>query len=134
MPNWKKFKNITQNMIEQMLGAEPVTITVHEKIGYDFETGETNVVDKVIETKVGLMPVTKDDIDYIPEGKTDRIVRKMYSTVEIDKTAIIYTPNDKRSYKVIVPSARLCAGGLDHAWRTFIAEIDTDYTGTEGGE
>lgn len=134
MPNWKKFNKITQNMIETMLGAEPATIIVHERIGYDFETGETSVTDKRIDINVGLMPITKDDIDYIPEGKTDKIVRKMYSTIEIDKTAIIYTPNDGRTYKVIVPSARLCAGGMNHAWRTFIAETDTDYVQTSASE
>lgn len=134
MPNWKKFNKITQNMIETMLGAEPATIIVHERIGYDFETGETSVTDKRIDINVGLMPITKDDIDYIPEGKTDKIVRKMYSTIEIDKTAIIYTPNDGRTYKVIVPSARLCAGGINHAWRTFIAETDTDYVQTSASE
>ena len=126
-PNWKKFQNITQNMIETMLGAEPVTVTVHEQVGYDFETGESSTVDNVQNITVGLMPITKDDIDYIPEGKTDRVVRKMYSTIEIDNTALIYTPKKEKTYKVIVPSARLCAGGMNHAWRTFIAEIDTDY-------
>ena len=52
-PNWKKFQNITQNMIETMLGAEPVTVTVHEQVGYNFETGESSTVDNVQNITVG---------------------------------------------------------------------------------
>ena len=126
-PNWKKFKSISHAMIENLLGDEPVKIIIKPDISYDYENGEiVEGNEETIELKSALIPLNKDDLVELPEGYRDKQVRKLYTIQEISDTAIILTVNDDIQYKVIVPSIRLCAGGLDHAWKTVIAKIETD--------
>lgn len=125
-PNWKKFQNITHNMIEDMLGGMPCTITTPSYVVYDTLTGEEKVNNEVTHINLTLIPTNKDDLKDLPEGLRDRKIAKIYTVEPIEGSPIITTDFDGINYEVVVPSVAYTAGGMVHCYRTFIAKIETD--------
>ena len=126
-PNWSRFKTVVQRMIEADLGADTCTITIPPDSSYDFGEGEQDSGSEDGTTssiKVALIPTNKDDFDYIPEGFRERQIRKIFSVSPLDRTMKIISDFDDTQFEIIVPSAAFRAGGLTHAYRTFVARIE----------
>lgn len=125
-PNWSRFKTVVQRMIEADLGADTCTITIPPDSSYDFGEGEQSIAGtgSNYEIKIALIPTNKDDFDYIPEGFRERKIRKIFSVAPLDRTMKITSDFDDTQFEIIVPSAAFRAGGLTHAYRTFVARIE----------
>ena len=125
MPNWNRFQNIVKRMIESDLGGDTCTIIIPPDSSYDFGDGEqTSGAGSSSSIKVALIPTNKDDFDYIPEGFRTRQIRKIFSVSPLDRTMKITSDFDDTQFEIIVPSAAYRAGGLTHAYRTFVARIE----------
>lgn len=125
MPNWKKFQKIATQMIEQDLGGEKCSIKIPTTTTYDFINGEIEGEDIFEELQTALIPVNKDDLQDLPSGLRDKIIRKIYTTTFIPKNAIITSIFDNCEYEVIIPCCALTAGGLIHGYRTFLGKVET---------
>ena len=125
-PNWNRFQTIVKRMIETDLGADTCTITIPPDSSYDFGEGEQSIAGtgSNYEIKIVLIPTNKDDFDYIPEGFRERQIRKIFSVAPLDRTMKITSDFDDTQFEIIVPSAAYRAGGLTHAYRTFVARIE----------
>ena len=125
-PNWLRFQNKVKQMIETDLGADTCTITIPPDSSYDFGEGEQSITGtgSNYEIKIALIPTNKDDFDYIPEGFRKRQIRKIFSVAPLDRTMKITSDFDDTQFEIIVPSAAFRAGGLTHAYRTFVARIE----------
>jgi len=125
-PNWLRFQNKVKQMIETDLGADTCTITIPPDSSYDFGEGEQSIAGtgSNYEIKIALIPTNKDDFDYIPEGFRERKIRKIFSVAPLDRTMKITSDFDDTQFEIIVPSAAFRAGGLTHAYRTFVARIE----------
>lgn len=124
-PNWLRFQNKVKQMIETDLGADTCTITIPPDSSYDFGEGEqTTGTGSETSITVALIPTNKDDFDYIPEGFKKRQIRKIFSVAPLDRTMKITSDFDDTEFEIIVPSAAYRAGGLTHAYRTFVARIE----------
>lgn len=125
-PNWLRFQNKVKQMIEADLGADTCTITIPPDSSYDFGEGEQSIAGtgSNYEIKIALIPTNKDDFDYIPEGFRERKIRKIFSVAPLDRTMKITSDFDDTQFEIIVPSAAFRAGGLTHAYRTFVARIE----------
>ena len=125
MPNWNRFQNIVKRMIESDLGGDTCSIIIPPDSSYDFGDGEqTSGTGSSSSIKVALIPTNKDDFDYIPEGFRERQIRKIFSVDPLDRTMKIKSDFDGTNFEIIVPSAAYRAGGLTHAYRTFVARIE----------
>lgn len=125
MPNWNRFQNIVKRMIESDLGGDTCTIIIPPDSSYDFGDGEqTTGIGSSSSIKVALIPTNKDDFDYIPEGFRERQIRKIFSVAPLDRTMKIKSDFDGTNFEIIVPSAAYRAGGLTHAYRTFVARVE----------
>ena len=127
MPNWNRFQTIVKRMIETDLGADTCTITIPPDSTYDFGLGEIDSSTgdgSTSSISVALIPTNKDDFDYIPEGFRERQIRKIFSVSPLDRTMKITSDFDDTQFEIIVPSAAFRAGGLTHAYRTFVARIE----------
>ena len=125
--NWNRFKTVVQRMIETDLGADTCTVIIPPDSSYDFGEGEqdSGSADGTTSSiKVALIPTNKDDFDYIPEGFRERQIRKIFSVSPLDRTMKITSDFDDTQFEIIVPSAAFRAGGLTHAYRTFVARIE----------
>jgi len=114
-------------MIEENLGGDICTITIPPDSIYDFGIGEKDSITSDGTTSsisVALIPTNKDDFDYIPEGFRKRQIRKIFSVAPLDRTMKITSDFDDTQFEIIVPSAAFRAGGLTHAYRTFVARIE----------
>ena len=127
MPNWNRFQKKVKQMIETDLGADTCTIIIPPDSTYDFGIGEQDATSSDGSTSsisVALIPTNKDDFDYIPEGFRERQIRKIFSVTPLDRTMKISSDFDDTQFEIIVPSAAYRAGGLTHAYRTFVARIE----------
>ena len=123
-PNWSKFQSIVNNMITSSLGNETVTIVTPGTVTYNFETGESETSTTTSTLNTALIPTTKDDFKDLPEGLRERVTKKIYTTTAIPRYAEITSNFDGEKYEVIVPSVALTAGGLVHAYKTFLGKIE----------
>ena len=125
MPNWLRFQTIVKRMIETDLGADTCTIVIPPDSTYDFGEGEQSVgTGSESSISVALIPTNKDDFDFIPEGFRERQIKKIFSVSPLDRTMKITSDFDGTRFEIIVPSAAYRAGGLTHAYRTFVARIE----------
>ena len=126
-PKWNRAQNAFKRMIEVDLGKDTCTIVIPPDSSYDFGEGEqdSGSVDGTTSSiSVALIPTNKDDFEYIPEGFKQRQIRKIYSVAPLDRTMKITSDFDDTQFEIIVPSAAFRAGGLTHAYRTFVARIE----------
>ena len=126
-PKWNRAQNAFKRMIEVDLGKDTCTIVIPPDSSYDFGEGEqdSGSVDGTTSSiSVALIPTNKDDFEYIPEGFKQRQIRKIYSVAPLDRTMKITSDFDDTKFEIIVPSAAYRAGGLTHAYRTFVARIE----------
>lgn len=122
-PNWSRFQEKVEYMIDYM-GAETCTITMPPTSEYDFIEGEINTSDETTDSiEVALIPTTKDDMDYIPEGFRTKDIRKILSKIEISEEMTI-EDSDGIEFQIIRPSIPYKAGGLTHCYRTYVARIE----------
>ena len=124
--NWKKAQTKFKWMIEEGLGAESCTITVPASIIYDDDLGE--IPDGTATTrdiKSALIKTTKDDLVEMPDGLRQKVHKKIYTTEPIVAYEKIVSDFDSTEYVIIVPSAAYNAGGLVHAYVTFLGKVET---------
>lgn len=127
MPNWSRFQTIVKRMIEVDLGGDTCTVTIPPDSSYDFGEGEqdSGSLDGTTSSiSVALIPTNKDDFEYIPEGFRERQIRKIFSVAPLDRTMKITSDFDGTRFEIIVPSVAYRAGGLTHAYRTYVARIE----------
>lgn len=121
--DWAKFQTKVEYMITDM-GAETCTITIPPTSSYDFIEGDLETADTTTDTlTVALIPTTKDDLEYIPEGFRTKDIRKVFSFTEITKEMEI-SDSDGNKFEIIRPSIPYKAGGLTHCYRTYIARVE----------
>ena len=131
-PNWNKFKNIVNNMINVDLGAQPCKLSIPSEITYDFENGEVEGTPIESEVNLAIIPINaKDDLKDIPAGLREKVTRRVFSVNPIPNNATITTLFDNVEFNVIVPSQPMTAGGMVHCYRTYIGEVETSL-GTVG--
>lgn len=126
-PRWNRAQNAFKRMIEVDLGADTCTIIIPPDSSYDFGEGEQDSGSSDGTTSsisIALIPTNKDDFEYIPEGFRERQIKKIFSVAPLDRTMKITSDFDGTQFEIIVPSAAYRAGGLTHAYRTFIARIE----------
>ena len=129
-PRWDRFQTIVQKMIETDLGGDTCTIVIPPDSTYDFGEGEQTYGEgSETSITVALIPTNKDDFDYIPEGFKKRQIRKIFSVAPLDRTMKIVSDFDGTEFEIIVPSAAYRAGGLTHAYRTFVARVENQVEG-----
>ena len=124
----KKFQNnfqpIVSNMIDA-LGADTCTITMPPTSEYDLLKGEIEASDTETDSiNVALIPTTKDDMVYIPEGFAKKDIRKILSNIEITEDMIITSDFDGNNFEMIRPSIPYRAGNLTHCYRTYVARVE----------
>lgn len=125
-PNWKKFQDKVKWMIEDGLGGEPCTITTPTSIIYDDDLGEIpNGTATTRNIKSALLKTSKDDLIEMPDGLRQKIHKKIYTTEPIVSYEKIVSDFDNTEYVIIVPSAAYNAGGLVHAYVTFLGKVET---------
>lgn len=126
-PNWNKFKNIVNRMVDTNLGAMECTIEVPSEIRYDMENGEIESEPIVKNVKLALIPINyKDDLKDLPQGLRDKVTRRVFSNEPIPNNATITSLFDNVKFRVIVPSQPMTAGGIVHCYRTYIGQIETE--------
>ena len=125
-PQWSRFQAKVKQMIETDLGADTCTIIIPPDSTYDFGDGEQSGTGAGSESSIStaLIPTNKDDFDYISEGFRKRQIRKIFSVAPLDRTMKITSDFDDTQFEIIVPSVAYRAGGLTHAYRTFVARIE----------
>jgi len=124
-PRWDRCKSKLDWAIQTGLGAESCTIIIPPDSSYDFGEGEqdSGSTDGTTSSiKVALITTNKNDFDYIPEGFRTKVTYKIYSVSKLDRTMIIQNDDDR--YEIITPSIKRPAGGLNHAYMTFVARIE----------
>lgn len=126
MPNWNRFQKIVKKMIETDLGGETCTITVPTKIKYDFKNGEVPQSVTTTTIKCALIKTTKDDLIDLPDGLREKIQKKIFTANPVIKTNKIVSDFDNIEYRVIIPSAAYQAGGLVHAYVTYLGKVETN--------
>jgi len=124
MPNWKKFQKVVKQMIETDLGGESCTITIPATISYDYDDGEIISGETETSFKSALIKTNKDDLQDMPEGIKEKVHKKIFTVNPIIKVNKIKSDFDGVEYKVIVPSAAYQAGGLVHAYVTYLSKIE----------
>ena len=123
MQNWNIFKTKVLGMVNTM-GAETCSIIIPPTSSYDFLEGDIEASDSETDTLVvALIPTTKDDLEYIPDGFKTKDVRKVFSVTEITKDMEI-SDSDGNKFEMVRPSIPYKAGGLTHCYRTYIARIE----------
>lgn len=121
--DWSKFQTKVEYMITNM-GAETCTITIPPSSEYDFIEGDIETSDSETDDLiVALIPTTKDDLEYIPEGFRVKDIRKIFSETEITEEMKI-ADSDGNKFEIIRPSIPYKAGGLTHCYRTYIARVE----------
>ncbi len=125
-PNWKLFQTKVQEMIEtDLIGGETCTITIPATITYNYTDGEVRGTEQSVSITTALIRTTKDDLIELPEGKREKVHKKIFTVNPIVKYNKIVSDFDGTKYKVIVPSASYNAGGLVHAYVTFLGKVET---------
>jgi len=121
--NWKTFQTKVLDMVNNM-GAETCQVTIPPTSSYDFLEGDIETSDPQTDTlTIALIPTTKDDMEYIPEGFRVKDVRKILSVTEITKEMEIQD-SDGNKFEIVRPSIPYKAGGLTHCYRTYIARVE----------
>jgi len=124
-PNWNRFKNIVQTMIEDTIGGEPCTLTIPATCSYDFGDGEIESGTSTTSTLKGaLIPTSKDDEQHLPEGFRDKVIKKIFTVAPLDKTIPITSDFDGQEYEIVVPSVAYQAGGLSICYRTYLGRVE----------
>ena len=126
-PRWNRCQQKLSWAIQTGLGGDTCTITIPPDSSYDFGDGEKNTDSRDGTTSsisLALIATNKDDFDYIPEGFRERQIRKIYSIAPLDRTMKIKSDFDGTKFEIIVPSAAFRAGGLTHAYKTYVARIE----------